>query len=64
MTRHQWYLQLLASARESYDLGDCTLGEYERGTLALVRAYEQQQRARRERAARVRQQRREEATCT
>ena len=63
MTRHQWYLQLLASARESYDLGDCTLREWEQGTLALVREYERQRRQRQERAARLRQQRREEATC-
>ena len=57
MTRHQWYLQLLASARESYELGDCTLREWEQGTLALVTEYERERRSRRARAARLRQQR-------
>ena len=64
MTRQQWYHHLLAAARDSYELGECSLREYERGTLALVREHERETRVRRQQAQEIRRQRREEATMT
>jgi hypothetical protein len=64
MTRQQWYHQLLAAARSDYEMGFCTTREYECGVLALVSEHEREKRVRKEQAMKLRQQRREGATCT